>query len=416
MLAGSFYIMSTGTELTTGRSTDSNGPRIAGVLVENGHRVAGLGVFADDPDILETEIRFRLENPAVAGILITGGLGPTADDHTVDVLKRICQCQDRFDPAALQKLEERIQQMPGRFDPEFARRQVRIPETAIGLPNPTGMAPGILMPVQVNGIEKIIVAMPGFPQEMEPILFDSLLPELNRRFPPRRAFRAVFHVYETNESRFQQEFFLPNLALPSDFNWGVSAQRGRIKVFFESADESRIQELVQRAREMYGNGFLEFPAVEELHRLGLERGFQLGTAESCTGGLISKLITDRPGSSRYFSGSVISYSNEVKKNLLGVKKETLEQFGAVSDQVAREMALGLVGALQLDFGLSVTGIAGPGGGSEEKPVGTVFIACASKNGDVDSRKLYFPLDRGRMREFTAGNALHFFFRFIQSHL
>lgn len=436
-MSASFYILSTGTELTTGRSRDANGPNIATTLAESAYHIAGLATLPDEPDVLHDELRRFLEQPGVDGVIMTGGLGPTEDDHTVDVLSRLVNRNTYEHESSLQKLLERAKAFPGKIDVEMARRQVRVVEGAVVLPNTTGIAPGMLVEYNKSCCQEraIVAAMSGFPQEMLPILHEHLIPELNRRYPTGNKKKKTFFIYGVGESTFQTHFFgtrvksspyiknepktRPLIApeeLPDDFRWGVSAGEGRIRVFFESAVEERLDRLFTIARDFYKDRLLLEPAEVLLHQLLIETGLSIGIAESCTGGLVGKIVTDKPGSSSYFMGSLVTYSNNAKEKLLGVPSVILEEHGAVSHETACAMAEGVLKALNSEFALSITGIAGPDGGSPEKPVGTVYLGFASKKGDTESTRIFYPLDRERIREFTAGLALYHLYDYIRCHL
>ncbi len=419
------FILSTGTELSTGRSTDTNGPYIARSLSEEGFHVRGMSIIPDDPAALVTELKRLRDLPEIQGVIMTGGLGPTEDDHTVDVLAEFTGDETMEEPAALRKLELLARRLKMRFDPEAARRQVRVLRTARVLKNEKGIAPGMF----VRRDDFFTAAMPGVPQEMLTMYRDELLPVLKENYPGRPMFRRVFHLYGIGESVFQSQFFgmrnrrgdappaLPGLpvdreALSPDFNWGVTAARGLIKIFMESFDESEIERLHELARKGYADHYVERNAQTEIHEYCLREGLTIALAESCTGGLVGKILTDMPGSSGYLKGGVIAYANSAKTDLLGVRDETLEAHGAVSAETAREMAEGTVRAYDVDFAVSITGIAGPGGGTEDKPVGTVYTACAGKNRESQTQHLFLPLDRDRVREYSANLALFALYGFM----
>jgi nicotinamide-nucleotide amidase len=256
--------------------------------------------------------------------------------------------------------------------------------------------------------------MSGFPQEMTPIFLNSLMPKIHERIATRSISRREFFIYGVTESKFQNEF-IEHLTTPADFNWGIAAGRGQIKVFMESSDSMSLQSIYNQATSFYTDTLLERPAENILHDFCIANNIHLALAESCTGGLIGKTITDLPGSSRYFTGSLVTYSNEAKVRLLGVPSEVIQEHGAVSETVALAMAHGAVKALEADFALSVTGIAGPDGGTAEKPVGTVWAGISAKNGTNIAHKLFFPLDRERIREFTTGYTLFLLYDFIRKN-
>ncbi len=408
----SFVVLSTGTELSSGRTQDTNAPWIAGVLARNGFSVQGFATLPDDPRELAEGIAYFLSRSEY-GVIMTGGLGPTDDDYTVDVLSGLAGKPPVEDPTAARKLEILMKRFPGRFQSESARRQIRVVEGSHALRNDNGMAPGMIVPVR----GKIVAAMPGVPQEMKRMLDEELLAELKRRFPPKTHGRRDFYLYALGESRLQSEWFDPvrkDGSLPADFVWGVTAARGFLKVFLESESKEALDKMESRAQSSYPDLFLSVPAEDELFTLCVERKLRIGFAESCTGGLASKIMTDRAGSSAFFVGGVIAYSNAVKESLLGVPADLLRDHGAVSEPSACAMAEGIVRSLDVDFALSITGVAGPGGGSEEKPVGTVFIGCAGRGRPSEAHKLFFPLDRDRVREYSAHVAIFRLTQFIRS--
>lgn len=408
----SFAVLSTGTELSSGRTQDTNAPWIAGALAKSGYSVQGFATLPDDPQELADGILHFL-NRSEYGVIMTGGLGPTDDDYTVDVLSRLTGKPPVEDPASARKLDILMRRFPGRFQSESARRQIRVVEGCHPLRNENGMAPGMI--VSVNG--RIVAAMPGVPQEMKRMFEEELLPELKKRFAPKKQGRRDFYLYALGESKLQSEWFDPVRkagTLPPDFVWGVTAARGSLKVFLESESAEALDRMETRARTAYPDLFLPIPAEDDLFTLCTERKLMIGFAESCTGGLASKIITDRPGSSGFFAGGVLAYSNAVKEKLLGVSPDILREHGAVSDPCARAMAEGVVRELGVDFALSITGVAGPGGGSDEKPVGTVFIGCAGRGRASQAHKVFFPLDRDRVREYSAHIAIFRLTQFIRS--
>jgi len=413
----SIYILSTGTELSVGRSRDSNGPFLARKCTEAGWSVFGMGILPDDENALFAEIERLLTGNGIDVLIMTGGLGPTEDDRTIDALSRLTDREIEEDPEALLRITKIVERVNKRFRLQDVRRQTRTLKGARVLNNSVGLAPGLLVEYPRQGkTPAFLAALPGVPQEMETMLEAELLPALQERFPAKASERAEFYLYGVGETNFQTDFFSgtedSDLSLSPDFRWGVAAQRGFIKVFLESSSEQEIRLLHERARNMFSSAYLEAPALVELHEHCLASGATIATAESCTGGWIGKMLTDASGSSNYYRGGVIAYSNDVKTATLGVSPDTIAREGAVSETCAREMAEGARRVLQADFALSITGIAGPGGGSEEKPVGTVWMACAGKDRETHSWKFFYPLDRDRVREYSANLALFGLYRFI----
>lgn len=405
-----FYILSTGTELSSGRSRDSNGPRIAQRLEEEGFKCGGISLLPDDARILKEHIRNLIKSEIISLIIITGGLGPTSDDLTIDVLSDICSKDIIEDRGHLEKLQLFIHTKARKIQFDIARRQVRVLDTSYILKNDTGLAPGMLLELGTESKKKWIAAMPGYPQEMNPMLENYLLPELKKLIPAQTVFRKDFYLYGISESAFQRQF-IESISLSTNFSWGVAARNAHLKIFIESSDETEILETYKKASEFYAESILELPVIEMLHNILLEKKITIGGAESCTGGLIGKILTDIPGSSNYFKGCIVSYSNDVKKTVLGVREKTLEMHGAVSEECAVEMAEGARNILNTDYSFSVTGVAGPEGGTEKKPVGTAWTAF-NDGKNILTRKFFFPVDRDRMRMNTAHIVLFHLYRMI----
>ncbi|MBL8021929.1 MAG: CinA family nicotinamide mononucleotide deamidase-related protein [Leptospirales bacterium] len=413
-----FYIFSTGTELSSGRSRDTNGPDIARALSEAGLEVAAITLLPDDPEAILSELNRIKALPDAQGIIMTGGLGPTADDFTVDVLARFTGKNITEDEYAMRKLEIAAKRS-ARIKLESARRQARVLEDCHVLRNEKGMAPGMI--TMVEGTNTLLVAaMPGVPSEMKAMFENELFPEIKRRFIAHDRSRLVFLIYGVGESQVQATLFGDDTQaglvtdLPSDFRWGVTAQAGFIKLFFESSDKALLEKINALATQAYPGIKLDKPVEEKLHDLCIERQFKLGLAESCTGGLIARIITDRPGSSQYFQGSCVVYANQAKTKLLGVTDDLLAAHGAVSEESAIAMANGALNALGADISLSITGIAGPDGGTKDKPVGTVYCAAMQRGREAQAVKWFMPFDRERIREYSGRMALLHLYNYLVS--
>ena len=431
------YVLSTGTELSTGRSIDTNAPMIARTLAERGFPIAGLGTLPDDTTILRDEIQHLLNRPDVGIVIMTGGLGPTDDDLTVDVLAELAGTTPVDEPQHLRKLEALVKRYPQRINLDSTRRQIRVIDGCRVLKNERGLAPGMFVTIPVanpdakqSATTKYVAAMPGVPQEMELMFSDDLLPLLESQYPESGRARTVFYIYNMGESTFQARFFgilrrgatgdetpLAKLEdLPADFRWGVTAAAGHLKVFFECDDASVVARLEDLAKTTMADHYLPEIADLMLHNLCVAGGQRIAAAESCTGGLIGKILTDRPGSSSYFLGSLVTYSNEAKMQILDVQRELLDTHGAVSPECARAMAVGAQIKMGADFAVAVTGIAGPDGGTAAKPVGTVFLAIAGRGVSEDHARVHalnIPLDRDRVRQNTAQLALFYLYHYMR---
>jgi len=419
------FILATGTELSTGRSKDTNSPYIANFLAERGYTIQGFATLPDDPLMLESYIVHAMLSGSDC-VIMTGGLGPTEDDYTVDTICKIFNTIPVEDLPSLTKLEERIKVFKGRIELNLARRQIRYPDGAKILRNRIGLAPGHLIKGLIQNKECMLAAMPGVPQEMKAMLEEELYPLLLKEQKPLEKTRKQFYVYGVGESNFQVEVFgktqsdpdslihKENLSLPEDFVWGITAGNWRVKVFLESMKTDFIDILYHKIQTLYKEKMLPDHAAMLLHQHLSNVNKTLSFAESCTGGLLGKQITDMAGSSKYFHGSIVSYANSVKMNLLCVSKEILENHGAVSSECAEAMALGAKRITGSDYALAITGIAGPDGGSDEKPVGTVWLGLAD-NHRTKTVKLFIPLDRDRIREYSASAALYVLYNFIMNH-
>ncbi len=434
------YILSTGTELSNGHSKDTNAPHIAKELSHEGFHIVGISTIPDIPALLKKNILHVLEQIDVQLVIMSGGLGPTHDDHTVNVISSLWKKEIVEEPTALARLKKLCERDPEKFHIEKTRTQTRIPKGALIFKNNIGIAPGFLLKWEREKNTCLMVALPGVPREMEAMFSYELFPYLKKSFSKgeiQKPNRRVFYLYNMGESNFQASFFgispspskklkknveaIPILepsSVPKDFQWGVSAKDGRLRIFIESHNTTYIKKAFQLAKKNYTKNFSEEDAQDLLHKICLEKKLKIAIAESCTGGLVSKLITDYPNSSAYFQGSIISYSNEVKISHLGVPKKILskEGEGAVSKECVLAMAEGVIKNIPVDYAMSISGIAGPGGGEANKPVGSVFIGLATKNQKKCFYKLYYPFNRADVRAHSAHTSLFFFYKFICEHL
>ncbi|MCB1170765.1 MAG: nicotinamide-nucleotide amidohydrolase family protein [Leptospiraceae bacterium] len=410
----SIHILSTGTELVSGRSRDGNGPFLCAYFSDAGYSVSSMTILPDDPEQLFQYFQ-KLESEAskqeTVVVVMTGGLGPTEDDHTVDVLSRFSGASTKEDPEALRRLQW-VARKSSRVKLESARRQVRVLDGQEVVSNRRGLAPGILMKKNTAaGGEMTVLALPGVPSEMHP-MFDSASHALKQILPSTSIHRSVLYIYGEGESSFQARVIEPiRDDLSPDFRWGITSGRGHIRIFLESPQRREIALIENSVAESYPRKHFRQPVEDLIHEHFLEKKYLLATAESCTGGLVGKLITDRPGSSGYYYGGAVVYSNEAKVKVLGVSREILDKSGAVSEPCARAMASELRLRTGVNYALSITGIAGPEGGSDEKPVGTVFVGLAGPDGS-EVMPLFFPLDRERVREYTAIMSMYLLYDFV----
>ncbi len=338
---------------------------------------------------------------------MTGGLGPTNDDITKFTLCEYFDCQLIFDESTYQRIEKLFAQRGFKVT-ELNRQQAEVPYKCKVIPNNNGTASGMWF--ENNG--KILISMPGVPFEMKSMITDFVIPKL-KTLNNEVIYHKTIHIQGVGES------FLADLIkdwenqLPKNVKLAYLPQPGliRLRLSVKGDNENLLKALVLSEIEKlkkiipdlifgYDNDTLE----EVVGKLLVANNKTVATAESCTGGYLSHLITFISGSSAYYKGSIIAYSNEVKMKILGVSSETLEKYGAVSKQTVTEMAIGVKNLSQTDYAIAVSGIAGPDGGSEDKPVGTIWIAVASDNGVIADKFLHGD-DRGRNIRKAALSAL-----------
>jgi len=371
-------LLAIGDEVLRGEVMNGNAAFLSDKLFELGVEVVEQAVVSDDPlAIRGALLRMR---PICDVIVATGGLGPTEDDRTVDVVCDLLGVQSQAHGPSLEAMKQRFSTHGFELTPNNLR-QVRVPEGAEALPNGAGIAPGFR--VNLGGADGYF--MPGVPREMHKIFADEVTPRLARRLAESsvgpRAVRT-WHVYGMGESHIDHRLagLLDNVP-DATLHFRTAAPENHVKVIVRNPDPARAKEILEKIdadlRKRIGTGIYgidddTFPAA--VGRSLAAHPSTLALAESCTGGMAGELLTSVPGSSAYFRGGVMAYSNDVKQQVLNVKPETMATFGAVSEPVAREMAEGAQKMCASTLAVGITGIAGPGGGTPEKPVGTVCFA------------------------------------------
>ena len=419
-------ILSIGTELTRGELLNSNAHWLADRLVALGFTVVEHSTVPDDAErIRGTLLRLADASPRkhtedVRVIVCTGGLGPTSDDITAAVVADALGVELIRDAASLAMIEKRYRDR-GRAMPPFNVKQADFPAGAHILSNALGTAPGFS--VQIGRTRAYF--MPGVPREMEHIFETHVAPELadpanGLLDPARRSHQVHIRTFGLAESVVAERLaeldvggakHHPGITI----GYRATFPEIEVKVLAEAENEAAARELAEaHAREV--RRLLQdvaFGGKDETYSLYVAKllkssGLQVAVAESCTGGLLGKMLTDPPGSSAYVLGGVISYANSVKTGLLGVSESLLREYGAVSEEVARAMAEGALRQTQADLAVGVTGIAGPDGGSEQKPVGTVCFALANRSGATLTFTERFPGTRDFVRAFSAYYALRLF--------
>lgn len=400
-------IITIGDELLIGQVVDTNSAWLGEQLNLAGVRVYQITSVSDNREHILAALQEASQRADI--VLITGGLGPTKDDITKSVLCEFFDTQLVFNQEAFENVV-RLFRLRGMKVTELNRKQAEVPAACTPLPNPEGTAPGMWF--EKNG--KYYVSMPGVPFEMMPMFTNHVIPRLAKYTS------ALFILHKTILTQGVGESFLAKTIehwednLPKNIKLAYLPQPGMVRLRLTAAGDNKpelelqVEEQTSKLLKIIPDlvfGFGTETMEEVVGRMLKTAGKSLSTAESCTGGYIAHLITGVAGSSQYFKGSVVAYSNEVKMSLLGVDVETLKDFGAVSEQVARQMAEGVRAKLKTDFSLAVTGIAGPDGGSDEKPVGTTWIALATPEKTI-ARKYLFGEHRGRNIRKAALEALN----------
>jgi nicotinamide-nucleotide amidase len=415
-------IVVTGTEVLTGRVQDRNGPWLADRLLELGVELAHITICGDRPADIEAQLRF-LAAEGVDLILTSGGLGPTADDMTVATVARFCGRDLILDAALEDTIAGILKKLMGRslatdgvdFEAVMAanRKQAMVPVGAEVL-GPVGTAPGVVVP----GTPTVVV-LPGPPRELQPMWEKAV------QTAGVQAAIAGRTEYRQNTIRM---FGLPESGLAETLRDGEAGiadfdrleittclRRGELEIVtrYEPDAASVYDQLVELLRERHGRQlFSEDGSLVDDQVARLLAGRTVATAESCTAGMVAARLTDRAGSSDYVAGGVVSYSNEAKVELLGVDAGLIAAHGAVSEPVAEAMAAGALERFNADTAVAITGIAGPGGGSPEKPVGTVCFSVRLADGTTLTRTLLLPGNRSDVRERSTTVAMHLLRRIL----
>jgi nicotinamide-nucleotide amidase len=409
-------IITIGDELLIGQTIDTNSAFIGQELNKIGiwvrRRVAVGDVWDDIVNALDEESRISKL------IIITGGLGPTADDITKPLLAEYFGGKLVVDEnvlAHVKYLFEKVYRRPG---PILERnlKQAEVPDVATVLHNTWGSAPGMLF--KKNDV--IFISLPGVPHEMKGLMQEQVIPYLLQHMVLQAIVHRTAFTFGQGESMIAEKLVDFEAKLPGHIKLAYLPGYGMVKLRLTSKGPDKelvekellpyFEELKTRVSEFLVSGEDE-PLEVVISKILSGRNQTVATAESCTGGYIAHLITSVAGSSAYYKGSVVSYANAVKQDLLHVNDETLRQFGAVSEETVKEMAAGALHELKTDYALATSGIMGPGGGSEEKPVGTVWIAVAG-GGKVITHKLNLRFDRQRNIMMATANALNLLRKFI----
>jgi nicotinamide-nucleotide amidase len=384
-------LLAIGDEVLRGEVANTNAAFISERLFEIGIEVGEQLVVSDDPTaIREALVGLR---PTYDVVVATGGLGPTEDDRTVDVVSDLLGVDSPADAASLEAMKQRFSTHGFDMTPNNLR-QVRIPAGGEALLNSAGIAPGFR--ISLGGADGYF--LPGVAREMEKMFSDQVVPRLTKLVADSGGKPAVrtWHIYGMGESHIDHRLagLLADVT-GATLHFRTASPENHVKVVVRDSDPARAQATLERIdqdlRKRIGTGIYgvdgeSFPAA--VGRSLIAHDAKLALAESCTGGMAGELVTSVPGSSRYFLGGVMAYSDSVKRQMLGVKEETLADFGTVSEPCAREMAEGVQKLLGSTVAVGITGIAGPDGASRDKPIGTVSFACVGPGTTRTATKLF----------------------------
>lgn len=410
-------IITIGDEILIGQIVDTNSAWMGQQLNLVGAKINEIHSVSDTKEGIIQALDNALKKADV--VLITGGLGPTKDDITKKTIADYLGAKMIFHEPTWARIQGFFQRI-GRSTTPAHRAQCFMPDNATILLNQKGTAPGMWFETASG---QVIVSMPGVPYEMKYLMEQEVIPRLVDHFPGKPiAHRTILTIGE-GESRIAAKLEEIEEALPDfiklAFLPGLGNVRLRLTAIANNGEDiasildEKVKEIAAVIPELiYGYG--KIPIAEAVGELLKNRGLTLATAESCTGGYLAHQITAIPGCSAYYMGSIVSYSNEAKTKQLGVKKTTLEKYGAVSEETVKEMIAGLLETFNTNICISISGIAGPGGGTPDKPVGTIWLAIGNKD-YIQTRKLQLSKDRLLNIQYTAGQALNMIRQFVLIH-
>ncbi|HEX4697611.1 MAG TPA: CinA family nicotinamide mononucleotide deamidase-related protein [Candidatus Udaeobacter sp.] len=397
-------LLNTGTELLLGDVHDAHLPFIAREIFPLGLRIEERRTVPDTDAIRRTVAELF---PHFEIIFVTGGLGPTGDDITREMIAEVLGLELRRDATLLESLRHRLQLRGIKWAAGIAR-QADVPAGAQVLPNENGSAPGLYLKTNINPqiSSPHVFVLPGPPRELQPMFLKFVVPILRSIMPGPSVEKRIYRISGLGESVVEKMIGEPVLAIPG-IELGYCARPGEVEVrILGNADAMAQADAIIRS----GLGVAIFSTTGEtleevIVKSLIKRNETVATAESCTGGLIADRITNVPGASEVFLAGYVTYANAAKIDVLNVDRKMIDKHGAVSEEVARAMAQGARERARSTFAVSTTGVAGPTGGSPEKPVGTVYVGLASGDSETIVRKFFYPTDRETFKELAAQSAL-----------
>ncbi|HOD18179.1 MAG TPA: competence/damage-inducible protein A [Candidatus Cloacimonadota bacterium] len=401
-------IINIGNELLLGQTINTNLSWLGKELAALGLPVTRAEIVKDEPEEIKSALQKAWNTSEI--VIMSGGLGPTNDDVTKAVICDFFNKQLEFRAEVWASVEQ-IFLSKGKPVPEINRSQAMVPSDFHTLINSKGTAPGLYY----REGDKSFFALPGVPIELQYLFSEYIKAILQKNYHTEPLIIRNLHTWKISESALAEK--LPSQKLPEGVSLAWLPQTGRVDLRIYGPNQERVEKVTEQIRNTIAEYIWgiddETPALV-LHQLLLEKRMTLSVAESCTGGWLQKLLTDNSGASNYLRGGVVSYSNEVKISVLHVPRETIAEFGAVSVQTAKAMAEGVRALCQSDLGIAITGIAGPEGGSVEKPVGTVCFALSDNNG-TKTERVIFDGDRNSIRWKAAEYMLFVVIEYLRSN-
>lgn len=391
-------ILAIGDELLYGQTVDTNSHWISIELDKAGFKIVRRTTIGDSEQQILSALAEAESRASI--ILITGGLGPTPDDLTKPCLVKYFNCETAIHEEALMEVTAFFKSR-GRELTEINRQQAALPICSTKITNTLGTAPGMWFDKKVNNEVKVFVSMPGVPHEMKKMMLDTIIPKLQTTYQTPALYHKMIRTIGIGESFLAEKISDWEKNLPNHIKLAYLPGLGEVKLRLTGTGESindikkDIDESVSGLQTLIGDniyGYGDEPLESVIGNMLRERKLKISIAESCTGGYLSHLITSVVGSSDYYLGTMIPYDYEIKMRQLGVRPETLEKYGAVSEPTIVEMANSVRAKLNADIGVATSGIAGPGGATPDKPVGTVWIAYSDKHKTV-TKKLQLSKDR-----------------------
>ena len=428
------YLLTVGDEILIGQITDTNSAWMAQQLNPQGIRIVGKSSVGDvHEDIIEA-IDYALSKADL--VLMTGGLGATKDDITKKAIAAYLGVEMPFHQPTFERMEGFFKRL-NRTVSDMNRNSCVMPEGADILPNDRGLAPAMWFSVKNGKITegsnpntkhqkpntKVLVSMPGVPHEMQHLMTARVLPRLRDEFPMSPIVHRTILTAGEGETMLAEKLIHFEEKLPENVKLAYLPSLGtvRLRLTARGDDEAFLNQQVDELKTELENivryavaGYDDDTMPRVIGRMLLERGVKIGFAESCTGGYLSHLITSIGGSSAYFEGSIVAYSYDLKEKLLNVSNKTLNSVGAVSEECVREMVAGALNTLGVDVAVAISGIAGPGGETPEKPIGTIWLAVGDRSETITHK---INLDRGRLKniEYAANTALNLLRKFLLTH-